>query len=108
MENGVPSDVPVPYPTVVDAEWFAYDVAMELSNKIFCLREAGEDVPQYVLDDLEKAKKVCLDLRIAQGRGDYPNGDRDRFLDKMKQIESIGLREVVRLQKAKNSSLKSA
>jgi hypothetical protein len=103
MESEVPCDVSVPYLTVVSAQWLAYDVALELSNQIYRSREAGRDVPQHVLDDLERAKKTYLGLRIAQGRGDYPNGDRDRFLDRMRRIESIGLSEVVRLQKAEKS-----
>lgn len=107
MENGVPSDVTVSYATAVDAEWLAYDVAMELSDKIYRLREAGEDV-QYVLYNLEKAKKTYLDLREALCRGDYPSGDRERFLEKMRQIANVGIREAVRLQKLKNGDLKSA
>ncbi|MEY9720707.1 uncharacterized protein YqfA (UPF0365 family) [Sinorhizobium fredii] len=108
MENGVPRDVSVPYLTVVDAEWLAYDVALELSNQIYRLREAGKYVPQHVLDNLEKAKKTCLDLRTAQGGGHYSTARRDRFLDQMQQIEQIGIREFARLSRAANCSSKGA
>lgn len=106
MENGVPRDVSVPYLTVVDAQWLAYDVALELSNQIYRSREAGKDVPQHVLDNLEKAKKTYLDLRIADGGGHYSTRCRERFLDQMQQIEQIGISEFSRLSRAANCSSK--